>query len=349
MAGVGLLAIALPSAGVALQDEIRPIETTTAYELLTLERSVRQVPTNAEELLRSILIDITNKVLNVHRHPQTREEALAVLEVIQLALVKHNFLQPSEEEDWPQTLGIAFTPRTLTPAALSQVLRHYHNVRRAQYIDLAKPIYFVDCDMGSQIFIAVGELAGWDIRLVEVPNHNFVRWHLSETIKVNWDWTRWESSNDSDYFVELSDGDHRLRSFYLRSLEPAETKAYYTGLIGSEASLPSDAERLLQEAVKVLPNHPLTLNNLAWLYATTPEFARYKGNLAVSFGLAAWSMRPLYGVFADTVACAFAANGSLLLAERIEEFALEHANSPMQRESFRKNRDQIGKGKLCNP
>jgi hypothetical protein len=341
---------ALSPAVFAAQEEVRPLETTTAYELLVLESSVRQVPQGAEQLLHSAINDATTAALQTRSPLKTREEALAVLEAIQLALVKYNFLQPPEEKDWPQTLGDALKPRTFAPEALKAILSYSRNVRRAKYIDQTKPFYFVDCDMGAQLFLAVGERLGWDIRLVEIPQHNFVRWHLSESLKINWDWTRWESVDDSVYFAEIpTPEDHRLRALYLRSFEPKEARAYYLGLIGSEASLPSDGERLLQEAVKVLPNHPLTLNNLAWLYATNPEFAKHKSDLAVAYSLAAWSMRHNYGNFADTVACAFAADGASQLAGKIEEFAMEHPNNPAQRETFRKNRDRIMKGMLCNP
>jgi hypothetical protein len=97
----------------------------------------------------------------------------------------------------------------------------------------------------------------------------------------------------------------------------------------------------------VLPNHPLTLNNLAWLYATDPELAKRKSNLAVAYSLAAWSMRPNHGNFADTVACSFAANGEKSLAEKIEEFAIAHPNNERQRESFRRNLERIIAGELC--
>jgi len=334
----------------AIQDQINPLESTTAFQLLTLERSVRQLPPDAEDLFRAAIEDATAAALRINRHPKTKDEAKAVLGAIQLALVKHNFLQPPEEKDWPQTLGMAFVPRTFTPEALEIILATGSNHRRAEYIDRDKPMYFVDCDMGSQLFLAVGERLAWDIRLVEVPRHNFVRWHLSEATRVNWDWVSWESEDDTSYRFRIpSQDDPRLRSLYLRSLESREARAYYLGLIGSEALLPADGERLLKEALEVLPNHPLTLNNLAWLYATTPEFSRQHSGLAVSYSLAALSTRPYDGNYADTVACAFAADYQTSLAEKMEEFAMDHATSPSQREGFGANRALIYQGKLCNP
>jgi hypothetical protein len=344
-----LLLISFTSLAVfASKDEIKPIESTMAYDLFTRERGVRKVPIDGEKLLRSAIDDATTAAVRAKRDPRTKEEALAAFEAIQLALVRHNFLQPPEEKDWPQTLGIALTPRTFAPEVLQAILSFSDNRRRKEYLDLTKPLYFFDCDMGSQFFLAVGERLGWDLRLVELPQHNFVRWHLSESMNVNWDWVHGQSIDDRTYLatVPMSE-DIRYGTLYMRSLDAKEAKAYYLGLIGSEAALPSDGERLLQEAVTVLPNHPLSLNNLAWLYATDPELAKQKSGLAVRYSLAAWSTRPNHGNFADTVACSLAASGNKTLAMKIEEFAIEHPSNPGQRDSFRQNLARITAGELC--
>jgi len=332
----------------ASDEHIRPIEATMAYELFTTERSVRKVPIDSEKLFRSAIDDATTMAVGAERHPRTVDQALKALEAIQLALVRHNFLQPPEEKDWPQTLGIALTPRTFPDDVLKSILAFPDNAKRRVHLDLTKPFFFVDCDMGSQFFLAVGERLGWDIRLVELPQHNFVRWHLSESLKVNWDWVHRQSINDSTYSSLVSPSeDIRSSSLYMRSLQIKEAKAYYLGLIGSEAASGIDAERLLQEAVSVLPNHPLTLNNLAWLYATNLVFAKTKSSLAVRYSLAAWSTRPNHGNFADTVACSLAASGNKSLASKVEEFAIEHPNDLRQRESFRQNLVRINAGELC--
>lgn len=348
LAGAHFFVIVMVSVMFAAQEGVKPVEATMAYELFTLERGVRQVPPDAEKLFRSAISDATTAALQTHRHPRTRDETVAVLEAIQVALAKHNFVQPPEEKDWPDTIGIALKPLSFTPEELRGILSHPNNARRVKYLDLAKPLYYVDCDMGSQLFMAVGERLGWDVRLVELPQHNFVRWHLSESIKVNWDWTRWGSNDDVDYLGAIPPSeDPRLRALYMRSLEPREARAYYVGLIGSWASLPKDGERLFQESIVVLPNHPLTLNNFAWLYATNPEFTKDKKDLAVAYSLAAWSMRPYHGNFADTVACSFAANGQKLLAMEVEEFAKKHAKNASQFRSFSNNLELIKAGQPC--
>jgi hypothetical protein len=132
----------------AIDEQIKPIETTMAYELFTTERGVRKVPVDAEKLLRSALDDATKMAANTARYPGTRDQALVALEAIQLALVKHNFLQPPEEKDWPQTLGIALTPRTFSDGDLKAILSFPDNAKRKPYLDLTKPLYFVTLFVG---------------------------------------------------------------------------------------------------------------------------------------------------------------------------------------------------------
>ena len=331
--------------------EIKPIESTTAFQMLELEFAVREKIPDKDKTRALLVSAIENATLaaQTHRMPRTKEEALPILEAIQVALVKHNFIQPLEQKDWPQTLGAALTPRTLTEEEKKRLLLYARNVRRVRFLNLSAPLYFVDCDMGAQFFIAVAERLGWDMRLVEVPLHNFVRWHISENVKVNWDWTRWESSDDAIYGREVPvSEDPRLKALYIRSWNPEEARAFYEGLIGSQAEKPEDGERLLQKALLVIPNHPTTLNNLAWLIATRPTLG-HKSAIAVAFSLAAWSMQTDDGNIADTVACAFAADKQKLLAQRIEEFAIAHAYSESQRTAFKKNLELIVKGELCNP
>lgn len=344
---IGILSfVAFATASLFGQDDIAPVETTGAYKLLTIEADVRGLPPSAQQLFRSVITEATEAAIGAHRQPANRDEALDVFKAIQTALVKHNFLQPLEQKDWPQTLGEAFNPIDRSDEEMKRILASAYNASRVQYFDLSKPFFFVDCDMGSQLFMAVAERLGWDVRLVEVPDHNFVRWHMPSGTTVNWDWTHGQSLSDSYYSSAVSN-DVRLRALYLRSYERAEAKAYFLGLVASKATKREDAERLFMEALKVVPPNPTTLNNVAWLYATRFAKDRDKTDLAVRYGLDAWSTKPNDGNVADTVACAFAANGQKEMAKTVEEFAIRHANSQTQTKSFSENRARIDANEPC--
>jgi len=327
---------------------VRVAESTLAYELMSLEVKVRHVPSTTVSLLREILEDASSAAAAVNSTPQTRRDALAVLEAIQISLAQHNLVQPPEEKDWPQTMSAALVALALAPEKRREVLEYGTNQRRSKYISPDGALYYVDCDMGAQLFLAVGEMLGWDIRLAEIPRHNFVRWHLSQTEAVNWDWTRWASLSDEDYRASIPPSDDpRLQALYVRSLTPNETRAYYVGLIAGETPQAAEAEDLFLQAVGSLPNHPLTLNNFAWFYATHPQIALQQRKRALPYALTAWSLRPASSNYADTVACSFAASAEREVALAIEDFAVE--NAPGQAEGYRANRKLIADGKLCNP
>lgn len=345
--GVFLLLISFGNALFAREDSIKPVDATMAAELFKTETAVRNVPTDVKQRLTQLIDDATAAAVAVHRTPSKKEEALAVFEAIQMVMVKSNFLQPPEEKDWPDTIGIALTPRPFSEQVLQAVLAHPDNAKRRPYLDLTKPMFFVDCDMGAQIFMAIGERLGWDIKLVELPKHNFVRWHLPNGDMVNWDWTHGQSLPDT-YYDSFTWDDVRLRHLYLRSLEHKEARSYYIALIASKAdkAKSADAEILFQKAMVDLSHHPLVLNNFAWFYATRPAY-KHKSKLAVAYSLAAWSLRPNDGNYADTVACSFALAGNDVLAKQIENFAIDHANSPGQRKGFEENLKRIEDGKPC--
>lgn len=342
-----VLSVSFGASVFAGDDALKPVGATMAGALLKTEATVRKVPADAERRLTQLIDDATAAAVAVHRTPSKKEEALAVFAAIQIVMVKSNFLQPPEEKDWPDTMGIALTPRTFSEQALQAILAHPDNAKRQPYLDLNKPLYFVDCDMGSQIFLAIGERLGWDIKLVEIPKHNFVRWHLANGEVINWDWTHGDSRPDA-YYGSFSSGDVRLKHLYLRSLEHSEARSYYTALIATKADKTKnvDAERLFEQAMADLSHHPLVLNNFAWFYATKPEY-QHKGALAVAYSLAAWSLRPNDGNYADTVACSLALAGKKELAKEIETFAMAYANSPSQRDGFEKNKQRIQAGKPC--
>ena len=70
-------------------------------------------------------------------------------------------------------------------------------------------------------------------------------------------------------------------------------------------------------------------------------------DLAVRYGLAAWSLKPDDGNVSDTAACALAASGQRAIAESVEHYATEHASSQTQVQAFRANLTRIKARELC--
>jgi hypothetical protein len=339
---VSLVASAAGGASPAIEPK------TMADELLALERTARDVPASAESILAQVQSAAFRALGNQPKAPTSPEEAIAISVKISTVLAKANFLQPPLRKDWVSTLGEAFVPRTLLPAELAAVLADPGNVKRAPFVERSKPVYFVDCDIGSLLIISIARRFGWDARLVAIPDHNFVRWHLPDGRTVNWDWSSWSSRDDRSYLPDTPVyRDLRRRGIYLRSFEPVEARAYYIGQIGDQAKLPGAGKLLLERALREGAKDPATYNNIAWNYVIQPDVAKANSDVAIMYALTAWSARPDHGNVADTVACAFATGGDRSLALTLEDYAVAHAESTAVREGFLKNRERIAKGALC--
>jgi len=321
---------------------------TLAEDLLALERTVRDVPGTADETLSQALNEAFRQLGSNPKAPTTPAEAIALSKTISTALAKSNFLQPARREEWVSTLGEALVPHSLSSAELDSLLAFEGNTERSRFIARDKPVFLVDCDIGSLLIISVAARFGWDVRLVEVPDHNFVRWHLPGDRTVNWDWTQWQSREDATYMADTAiNAALRTRGIYLRSDEPKEARSYYIGLIGFKARTRQAGTALLERALREGAVDSTTYNNLAWNYVVQPDIARLKSDAAVMYALTAWSMRPEYGNFTDTVACAFAAAGNKALAMALEDYAAAHAESAKLREDFLENRQRIANGAVC--
>jgi len=342
------IGFAVPVEAVETRKPLMPVESTDAYELLELEATIRKVPPESFDLLRSVIHDATDAARLARPSPISRGDALIVFDAIQAVLAHNNFLQPTLHADWPLTLGIALTPLSLTPQKLASELASPDNAKRVQFLQESKPYYFVDCDAGVQIFLAVAERLGWDFHQVDVPHHSFVRWHLKSGETVNWDWIHGESLPDDYYGLNSDLGRNlQLRGTYLRSYSRKESNAYYRGLIGSEATDKAVGIRLLEQALAEAPQISMTQNNLAWAYAIVPGTGRDKLDLALANAFAALSATPEDGNRIDTLACLLGARGDAReLAVALEGYAITHPgfSDPA---GFATNRTHLEKSESC--
>jgi hypothetical protein len=309
----------------------RPVEETLAYQLLETERAERTdraVPQAKFDLLRSVLRRATDAGRAQHRWPGSRPEVIEVFDAIQIALAEHNFILPISEDTREYTIGDALEPLRLSREERARLLAPGSvNGFRARYIDPRKPLYFVDGAIGSLLFISVGQRMGWDIRLVTVPGHSFVRWYGRRFDPVNWDWTAGSPSSNEYYSTRVGrlyrEWRERRRYRYLAGLSLDYARANYLFQLARQVSGTEPKRRLLESAMRADPTHEQVQNSLAWLYATNPDLAATRARQAVAYALSAWASMPDDPSTADTVACAYAARGERSLAVQIERFAIE--------------------------
>jgi hypothetical protein len=201
--------------------------------------------------------------------------------------------------------------------------------------------FAVDCDIGAQIFISVGQLLGWDIRLVNEPKHSFVRWLLPDGQHINWDWTSGASYAD-DHYALLVRPLLRGINGYGKELTPTQARAYYIGQIGSDYNI----ESLLREAIRDVPSDSLTQNNVAYFFATHRVEDSPSAAEIVGLAMAALSARPDDPDIIDTLACAQAAAGQLAISEAliVRALALKPKDSALL-----SHLDQIRQSHRCAP
>lgn len=317
-----------PQAGV-------PFPKTIVAELLIEEKRIHDVPPSVSTLAEKAVEAAAQAGSAISAHPKDRATALRALQAMNNALAGLNFLQPPREDLWVHTLSQALTPHPISDPNVKEGIAD--DLPRQPYIDQSQPFYWVECDMGSLFLIAAGERLGWDIRLAAMPLHNYVRWHVSDSEVVNWDWTDGESFDDSHYREEVSDAAHWAAvGIYTVSLSQDAMRGYYLGQIGQTYDQTSAGLALLERALQLSPNDSATANNLAWAYVTNPRAAS-RWREALGYSLQALATDPSDANVMDTLACAFSANGETEIAASLEREAIEGARDATQQASFPKD------------
>jgi hypothetical protein len=230
---------------------------------------------------------------------------------------------------------------------LRAYLARADNRKRAAHWNRAKPFFYVDCDMAAALIISVAQMVGFDVSLVEVPRHNFVRWQGEGGIRANWDWTNWASLSDERYATSF--GVHPAQAAagtYLQSQTLAESRGYYLSLIGRRARDPADRAKLTEEAAAAAPRNGTAAGNLAWMYATSPTSDRRQQQAAILHALAALSAMPNDAGRLETLACSYAAAGETALGVAVQEQAIRKA-AESDADGYRFNRRNIGAGRRC--
>ncbi|HEX8527534.1 hypothetical protein, partial [Allosphingosinicella sp.] len=223
-----------------------PLEQTLAYRMLQREEAVGTVPESAEPLLREVLSGAMAALGPDPTPPTTAEEFRAFAETVSIVLAAHNFIQPGSTKDWPDTLGEAFAP---VPRADPRVLSSLKADRpaRLRHIKPSGPVYFVDCDIGAMLIISVAQMVGFDVAMVEVPGHNFMRWEPSSGASSGWDWTYWRTPDETGRASRLQRA-LLTRDVFLGSQTLRESEAYFKSVLAGQIDDPAAALSLRREA-----------------------------------------------------------------------------------------------------
>ena len=192
--------------------------------------------------------------------------------------------------------------------------------------------HFVDCDLGSFLYLAIAEVNNLPMHLVEVPKHNFIRYQINDNEFFNWDinaagiFSNEEYAKGDSPTVSTPISEQDLKdSVYLMNMSNDEILEYTYGLIGywmSEKGSINKVENIYKSALMDLPDSPLIMNNLSWLYLTNKEFNDPKFyTKAYELSVKVDSILPNNLTYKDTYSCACAAIGDFKKALEIEKTA----------------------------
>lgn len=193
-----------------------------------------------------------------------------------------------------------------------------------------------DCDTGSMLYIAIAQALGLPIFMVEVPNHNFVRYYYEDAEYINWDSNT--ALYDANLNAEYSDSDYMnaqsltcrscgftvddaVESHYLQPMSNDWIRGYFYSLTNSLKPLVHNEARIIfEKSLSIRPFSHLAMNNFSWFLLTNKSFAGNPNDqeLALKLAIQATQLKPYDSNYIDTLGCAYAANGDFDKAEQYE-------------------------------
>jgi tetratricopeptide (TPR) repeat protein len=305
-------------------------------------------------MLDAIIDDVKARVTydGTLKDPEAqRRQAGLILDTIDDVLTDHNFLYPLGDYD-VTSLRAALAPQTLDRDTLERLLRVDVNRRRKAHAraHATEPFYIVDCDISSFIYIGVADALGFDLRLVDLPDHMFVRWELPDGTHVNWDTNDAAVVPDEEYASDYSLG-NRLRDqrVYLSSMSRREAEGFAYYLRATRFELRDQDERAvadLEKARDLYPQSTQAKSELAWLYATVPGVDAARRKAAIDLAKSAVDLEPKVGDFWDSLAASHAANGDFKRAVTCASKAEKLADNDEARGEYRERRKAYERGQM---
>jgi tetratricopeptide (TPR) repeat protein len=343
-------AMLLVSCGIALMpckavtQEIRKISTVTqgfqakyntiAHEILNIEAAASNVTPEMYVFIDGV-IDLAKTRIPA-RQTYTAIEARAALFEIDRILTEKNVVYPASDTamGFVDQLSDGLRPRIMNAREIEVLAADQHNGRRAASIRSRRdePFYVNDCDTASFLYLAVAEVLGIPLFLVELPFHNFVRFEDRAT-RIDW---------ETMYATEIRPGSYEQawrippelvsNRVYLSSMSRLDVIGYvstFTAEIWSRKKQDLRAFDDDDKAIALYPRGPRVWNQGAWHLATASNPALRNGTKAVELAKRAIAISKTPNIL-DTLACAYAAASDFAKAIDTEKEAQELYRTPQR-------------------
>jgi tetratricopeptide (TPR) repeat protein len=181
------------------------------------------------------------------------------------------------------------------------------------------------------------------LHLVDLPEHMFVRWPLSDGTSVNWDTNDARVVPDKVYAADYGLGKRiRRRRVYLATMTRKEEEGYVYFLRAvrledraRDDEAIADLERVVD---RLYPQSTQARSELAWLYATAAGVDDSRRKRAIELAQAAVDLEPKCADFWDSLAAAHAAEGHFDRAVEDARKAESFAESDEDRGEFKSHR-----------
>jgi tetratricopeptide (TPR) repeat protein len=191
----------------------------------------------------------------------------------------------------------------------------------------------VDCDLGALLYLSIGEVLGIPLQMIEVPDHNFVRWRLDRDVHLNWD-TNYGFAKFSDTEYAARYGvrkEHIDNGVYLADMSVDNVVGYFSfvrGLTFQGLKRLPEAVAEYRVAIPMYPKSPSARNNIAWLFVSDRGVQLIVSkDEALRFALEACSLHRSDSNL-DTLACVHAEHGDFASAIACETEAYNIGPNP---------------------
>jgi len=138
---------------------------------------------------------------------------------------------------------------------------------RKKFRKHSKPSYFfADCDVGSVIYLSIGEVIGLPVYGVNVPGHMFVRWKMKSGETLNWE-TQWGKTRSNNFYRKRHRTTPEMEAFhqYMQELSNEELEGFYYFLWGVRLLGGSRHVEGIEFLEKAHSKNPATPNVKMWL------------------------------------------------------------------------------------